>query len=99
VSVARKKPDSVKAAVEAYLDGVRLEGAQKPLGALAIVLAESLENAPEYAKGKLARELRELLVDLDEKAACDSELAERRAARDRENRQMEERRARLAADA
>jgi hypothetical protein len=61
----RRADSSVKAAVEAYLDGVRLEGAQKPLGALAVVLAESLGAAPGYARGKLARELRELLTVLD----------------------------------
>jgi hypothetical protein len=78
--------------VEAYLDGVRLEGAQKPLGALAVVLAESLEAAPEYARGRLARELRELLVNLDEQLARQNELDERRAQRRAENERQERRR-------
>jgi hypothetical protein len=34
------------------------------LGALALALAESMDAAPEYAKGKLARELREVLAEL-----------------------------------
>jgi hypothetical protein len=52
---------------------------------LAVLLAESLEVAPPYARGKLARELRELLVNLDEQVARENELAERRAERRAQN--------------
>jgi hypothetical protein len=34
------------------------------LGALALALAEAMDVAPGYAKGKIARELREVLVEL-----------------------------------
>jgi hypothetical protein len=81
----RKADGSVKQAVSGYLDGLSLEGAGKPLAAVAVLLAESLEAAPEYARGRLARELRELLVNLDEQLARQNELEERRAARREQN--------------
>ena len=34
------------------------------MGALAIALAEAMDASPAYAKGKLARELREVLTEL-----------------------------------
>jgi hypothetical protein len=34
------------------------------LGALALALAESMDAAPPYAKGRIAHELREILVEL-----------------------------------
>ena len=34
------------------------------MGALALALAEGTDASPPYAKGKLARELREILVEL-----------------------------------
>jgi hypothetical protein len=34
------------------------------LGALALALAEGMDASPAYAKGKLARELREALAEL-----------------------------------
>jgi hypothetical protein len=73
----------VKVATAAYLAELRLEGAQKPLASLAMVLAESLEAAPEYARARLAKELRDLLTDLEALQVRESELAERRAARAR----------------
>jgi hypothetical protein len=54
----RKADSSVNAEVSAYVDGLALEGAQKPLATVAVLLAESLEAAPGYARARLARELR-----------------------------------------
>jgi hypothetical protein len=80
--LSRKKTDSsVRAAVAGYMAELSLDGAGKPLAAIAVLLAESLEAAPEYARGRLARELRELLVNLDEQLFRENELEERRAAR------------------
>jgi hypothetical protein len=81
----RKADSSVKQAVAGYMSELTLVGAGKPLAALAVLLAESLEVAPPYARGKLARELRELLVNLDEQLARQNELEERRAARREQN--------------
>jgi hypothetical protein len=81
----RKADSSVKAAVQGYMAELTLVGAGKPLAAIAVLLAESLEAAPEYARGRLARELRELLVNLDEQLARQNELEERRAARREQN--------------
>jgi hypothetical protein len=63
----RKADSSVKQAVAGYMAELSLDGAGKPLAAIAVVLAKSLEAAPEYARGRLARELRELLTDLDDR--------------------------------
>jgi hypothetical protein len=94
--VSRKKAgNSMKAAVAGYMAELSLEGAGKPLAAIAVLLAESLEAAPEYARGRLARELRELLVNLDEQVARENELAQRRA----ERRAQNERQRTWAADA
>jgi signal transduction histidine kinase len=70
--------------VEAYLGELCLEGAQRPLASVALLLAESLEAAPEYARARLARELHDLLAELEAQAARESELAERRAKRARQ---------------
>jgi hypothetical protein len=91
----RKADSSVKQAVAGYMAELSLDGAGKPLAAIAVVLAKSLEAAPEYARGRLARELRELLTDLDEQVARENELAERRA----ERRAQTERQRAWAADA
>jgi hypothetical protein len=93
--LSKRKPDSsVKQAVAGYMAELTLVGAGKPLAAIAVLLAESLEAAPEYARGRLARELRELLVNLDEQLARQNELEERRAAR----REQYERQRAWAAD-
>jgi hypothetical protein len=80
--MAKKSPNGVPAAVAAYLDGgVKLQGAQVPLAAVARILAESLEAAPPYARASLARQLRDLLIDLEQKSDYELEIAERRAER------------------
>ena len=56
-----------------------------PLAATALLLAESLEAAPEYARARLARELRDLLTELDAKTAWENEVAERREKRSRQS--------------
>src|SRR6266511_6242740 len=62
-SVAEKKSqDGITFAVTDFLAGLRLSGSERVLGALAIALAEGMDSSPPYAKGKLARELREVLA-------------------------------------
>ena len=39
-----------------------MSGSERVLGGLAIALAEGMDASPAYAKGKLARELREVLA-------------------------------------
>jgi hypothetical protein len=64
-SVAEKKSqDAITYAVTDFLAGLRLSGSERVLGALAIALAEGMDASPAYAKGKLARELREVLAEL-----------------------------------
>lgn len=75
------KTPSLPVAVETYLNETALNGAQQPLAALARLLAESLEAAPPYARASLARQLRDLLADLEEKSAWEFERAEQRAKR------------------
>jgi hypothetical protein len=63
--VTQKKNDGeLSAVVERFLAGLRLSGSEEVLGALALALAESMDAAPLYARGKLARELREILAEL-----------------------------------
>jgi signal transduction histidine kinase len=83
--LARKKTDSVTEAVEAYLAELTLDGAQKPLASVARLLAESLEAAPPYARARLARELHDLLTELEAQAARQSEMAEFREKRGRQS--------------
>jgi hypothetical protein len=81
-------------AVDAYLAGMRLNGSAPVLGALARVLAASLEESPAYARARLAAELRAVLAELGEleqDAAYRGELADRRAARKRQARWAEHR--------
>jgi hypothetical protein len=75
------KTPSLPAAVETYLNETALNGAQQPLAVLARLLAESLEAAAPYARASLARQLHDLLTDLEEKSAWEFERAERRAKR------------------
>jgi hypothetical protein len=83
--MARKgAEDGVTGAVEAYLADLPLNGAQRPLASVARLLAESLEAAPPYARARLARELHDLLTELEAQAARESELEERRAKRERQ---------------
>jgi hypothetical protein len=69
-----------------------LNGSAPVLGALARVLAASLEESPAYARARLAAELRAVLAELGEKereAAEAGELAGRRAQRKRQARWVE----------
>jgi hypothetical protein len=62
-SVAEKKSqDGITFAVTDFVADLRLSGSERVLGALAIALAEGMDASPAYAKGKLARELREVLA-------------------------------------
>jgi hypothetical protein len=64
VPEAGEKASAVSGAVVDFLAGLRLSGSERVLGALAIAVAESTDSSPDYAKGKLARELREILTEL-----------------------------------
>jgi hypothetical protein len=63
------------AAVEGFVAGLELEGAEDVLGRVAVELADALEEAPLYAKARLARELRELVAELKVQAVRKSEQA------------------------
>ena len=60
----KKNPEPVTVAVTDFLAGLRLTGSERVLGALALALAAGMDESPAYAKGKLARELREVLAEL-----------------------------------
>jgi hypothetical protein len=57
-----KNSGGIAYAVASFLADLRLSGSEAVLGSLALSLAEAMEEAPLYARGKLARELREVLV-------------------------------------
>jgi hypothetical protein len=61
-----KSTGAITYAVTSFLADLRLSGSERVLGALALSLAESMEAAPPYARGKIARELREVVNQLAE---------------------------------
>jgi hypothetical protein len=67
LSVAQEKSSGgIAFAVASFLANLRLSGSEAVLGSLALSLAEAMEEAPLYARGKLARELREVIASLAE---------------------------------
>jgi len=56
-----KNGEPLTVAVTGFLADLRLSGSERVMGALALALAEGMDASPPYAKGKLARELREVL--------------------------------------
>jgi hypothetical protein len=63
-SIAGEKTGEVlTVAVTDFLADLRLSGSERVMGALALALAEGMDASPAYAKGKLARELREVLAE------------------------------------
>jgi hypothetical protein len=60
----KKSNGAITVAVTDFLADLRLSGSERVLGALALALAEGMDASPAYAKGKLARELREILAEL-----------------------------------
>jgi hypothetical protein len=84
LSLPKKKPPNLIAAVEAFLAGLSLDGSRTVLGALTVELARTFEAAPEYSRARLAAELRTLVAELEAQQALESELAERRAQRERQ---------------
>jgi hypothetical protein len=64
-SVTQKKAQTaITFAVTDFLSGLRLTGSERVLGALAIELAGAMDVTPGYAKGKIARKLREIIAEL-----------------------------------
>jgi hypothetical protein len=61
-----KSPSGITVAVVDFLPDLRLSGSERLLGALALALAEGMENAPLCAQAKFAHELRGILDDLAE---------------------------------
>jgi hypothetical protein len=72
----RKKHLTLTETVEGFLADLRLSPAEEVRAALARLLAESVEEAPAYARAKLAAELRELVTELES-----SEMEEPKAPR------------------
>jgi hypothetical protein len=60
----KKGQGAITVAVADFLADLRLSGSERVLGALALALAEGVDDSPAYARGKLARELREVLAEL-----------------------------------
>jgi hypothetical protein len=60
----KKGHGAITVAVPDFLADLRLHGSERVLGALALSLAEGMDDSPAYARGKLARELREVLAEL-----------------------------------
>jgi hypothetical protein len=54
----KKSHSAITVAVTDFLADLRLSGSERVLGALALALAEAMDAAPGYAKGKIAREAR-----------------------------------------
>jgi hypothetical protein len=64
-SVAEEKNGGgVAFAMADFLAGLRLNPSERVLGALALEVADALAETPAYAKGRLARELREIIGEL-----------------------------------
>jgi hypothetical protein len=59
-----KKTEPITVAVVDFLADLRLSGSERVLGALALAIAEGMDASPPYAKGRLAHELREILMEL-----------------------------------
>jgi hypothetical protein len=75
-SVTGEKSDApLTVAVTDFLAELRLSSSERVLGALALALAEGMDASPPYAKGKLARELREVLSVLAQAEISPANLA------------------------
>jgi hypothetical protein len=59
-----KNGGGVAFAMADFLAGLRLNPSERVLGALALEVADALAETPAYAKGRLARELREIIGEL-----------------------------------
>jgi hypothetical protein len=70
----KKRTGAITVAVTGFLADLRLSGSERVLGALALALAEGMDESPAYAKGKLARELREVLAELTKAELAPSNL-------------------------
>ena len=57
-------PRGIAFAVSDYLAGLRMSPSERVMGALALMLAESLEAAPVYARAPLAGRLHDVMLRL-----------------------------------
>lgn len=85
----RSQP-GLAAAVESFVAGLELEGAENVVGLLAIELARALQEAPEYAKARLAHELRDCVTGLEQRSDALRHQRERREQREAEGRAKSE---------
>jgi hypothetical protein len=92
MAAKRKRETGLAAAVERFVSGLDLEGAEDVVGRLAIELARALEEAPGYSKARLAHELRDCVTGLGQRSDALREQREQREKREAEQRVMEERR-------
>ena len=67
--------EALTVAVTDFLADLHLTRSERVLGALAIALAEGMDASPPYAKGKLGRELREVLARLEQAEVTPENLA------------------------
>jgi hypothetical protein len=74
-ATGEKNGTPLTVAVTDFLADLRLSGSERVMGALALALAEGMDASPPYAKGKLARELREVLSVLAEAEVSPANLA------------------------
>ena len=62
----KKGHGAITVAVADFLADLRLSGSERVLGALALSVADGMDASPPYAKGRLARELRDIIAELAE---------------------------------
>jgi hypothetical protein len=62
--VPKGKSASLTAAIERFLADKQLDGREQVVGALMVELAQSFEEAPPYARGRLGLEIRTCLAEL-----------------------------------
>jgi hypothetical protein len=70
----RKNPVTLEAAVERWASGLRTNEVVAVQAALALQLAESFEQAPPYARARLATELRALVAEVEAAEQLEEEL-------------------------
>jgi hypothetical protein len=75
--VPKAKPASLTAAIEGFIADKDLDGREQVVGALMVELAQSFEEAPPYARGRLGAEIRTCLSELQYALGRDEERSRR----------------------